>query len=584
MIWGNPAGAWALLGVPALLLVHVLQRRRQRVVVHTAFLLAPAANQSVSGRRLDRLRSSVSLWLQIAVVLCVAWLLVEPRLARQDLALKAVFVLDSSASLSAFRDEALLAVERRAAELARLAAHVDYTLLETALDRPALYAGRDLPAFRKALEAWQPCRPGHDVGPALEMGRRIAGGDGALVFVTDQVGEGLVEEERIAVGAPKDNVGFVTGDVSEKAGEGWGWHATIKNYGRSGARRTLGIAVDGRSAGQIPLELPPHSAREVGGALPPRARRAELRLDADALQLDDRMPLVVPQPRALRVSLPAADDETRAIERFLRTVAAVTRVTPGAEADLAVVLTDTAAASPGASVLLLGGRAASAKAATRDDAASAIVSADHPLMRDLTWSSLRLGGPPVPLPAAPAARREILAWAGTRPLIALDERRRLTFAFSLAKSNIERLPAFPLLLHRFSENARQSAPGIERANYETGELLPVLLRLGQAEWLLEREGLRRHADVQGELKAPWQPGYFRLSEGRDARVDGAAHFCDTREADLSGASSGVSGNARARATLVRLTRPDPLAPLALVLGLGLMLADWALGQRGSAGR
>ena len=106
LLFSNPAGFWALLGIPAVLLIHFLQRESRRVRASTLFLLEQLAPESAQGRRFERLRNSAALWLQLLAVLLFAWLLAGPRWLRPDSVQKVVFVLDSSASMSAFSGEA----------------------------------------------------------------------------------------------------------------------------------------------------------------------------------------------------------------------------------------------------------------------------------------------------------------------------------------------------------------------------------------------------------------------------------------------------------------------------------------------
>jgi hypothetical protein len=214
-----------------------------------------------------------------------------------------------------------------------------------------------------------------------------------------------------------------------------------------------------------------------------------------------------------------------------------------------------------------------------------IVASAHTLTEGLTWHGLQIaprGARPPREP--PSGRRDVLVWRGERSLITLDDQTHLVFAFALEASNAGRLPAFPLLLHRFCEAARLRADGVARANFETGQSLEETLQVGsEALGIVGEDGERRVTSI-ADLHAPWRPGYFRLTAGDDTRIDGAAHFADAREADLSTADSGVDAGALGTATQMRTTRPDPLAPLAVLLVLALMLADWAVVARGVARR
>ena len=78
LVLTNPLGFWALLGIPAVIVIHFLQRQAKVIPVSTLFLLAQTQRESVSGRRFDRLTNSIPLWLQLLMVLLLTWILVEP--------------------------------------------------------------------------------------------------------------------------------------------------------------------------------------------------------------------------------------------------------------------------------------------------------------------------------------------------------------------------------------------------------------------------------------------------------------------------------------------------------------------------
>src|ERR1043166_9797967 len=117
LTFANPWGLPALVGVPVILAIHFLQRESRRVVVSTLFLLEQMTPVSARGRRIERLRNSVPLWLQIFAVMLIAWLLAEPRWLRRDSAQSIVIVLDSSVSMSVFRDAMNKTLEARLGEL-----------------------------------------------------------------------------------------------------------------------------------------------------------------------------------------------------------------------------------------------------------------------------------------------------------------------------------------------------------------------------------------------------------------------------------------------------------------------------------
>ena len=64
--FGNPLGFLALLGIPAVLAIHFLQRRSRQAVVSTLFLLQQLQRESEGGSRFERLRPSIPLSPQVS--------------------------------------------------------------------------------------------------------------------------------------------------------------------------------------------------------------------------------------------------------------------------------------------------------------------------------------------------------------------------------------------------------------------------------------------------------------------------------------------------------------------------------------
>src|SRR4051812_42553645 len=109
----NAAGWWALLGLPAVLLIHFLQQKKKPRSVSTLFLLDHLEPESVGGRSWQRVRASAALFLQLLAVAVLTWMLLQPREIVETSSGRVVLVLDSSVSMQAFRNEAVAAVERQ---------------------------------------------------------------------------------------------------------------------------------------------------------------------------------------------------------------------------------------------------------------------------------------------------------------------------------------------------------------------------------------------------------------------------------------------------------------------------------------
>ncbi|MDP7657568.1 MAG: BatA domain-containing protein, partial [Roseibacillus sp.] len=132
----NPAGFFALLGIPALILIHFLQRQARVIPISTLFLLAHTQRESLSGRRFDRFTNSIPLWLQLLMVLLLTWLLVLPRYVRPASTQQVAVVLDSSASMSVFKDKLVSSLREKLPPLQGSASRLQLYLFESAAEKP----------------------------------------------------------------------------------------------------------------------------------------------------------------------------------------------------------------------------------------------------------------------------------------------------------------------------------------------------------------------------------------------------------------------------------------------------------------
>ncbi|MDR2675563.1 MAG: BatA and WFA domain-containing protein [Opitutaceae bacterium] len=383
-VFSNPAGFWVLLGVPAVLAVHFLQQRSRRVVTSTLFLLDALAPESRGGRRWERLRGSRALWLQLLAVALAAWVLAGPRWLRDESAQTVVAVLDSSASMEAFRAEAVRAVAENFSQSAGAAARTEWVVLSSDPRQPPLYRGADRREALRAAEAWRPRMGTHDCGPALRLARSLAGGAGVTWFVTDSRAKVPPDQPAVGVGRALANAGFAGAVVSREenvragntdadsagappparagnaragnaaaentaagtaadaadtaaggggAGEpppprpaaparrGHAWRALVRNFSGEPVRREWWIEAGGARTPSQTVEIGAGGLAELRGRFPDGADALTLVLAPDGFALDDRLPLVRPAPKRLTVAVEVADRETRAF--FQKIVAGV---------------------------------------------------------------------------------------------------------------------------------------------------------------------------------------------------------------------------------------------------------------------
>lgn len=577
--FGNLLGLWALLGIPAVLLIHFLQKERREVVTSTLFLLEDQQRESKSGIRLERLRNSLPLWLQILAVLLLTWILAEPRWLRPDSFQRVVLVLDSSASMSAFRAEAIAQVKEEARKLSTISARTDWILTETDLRRGTLYSGDDLSAFHAALETWQPLSASHSAQPALERGRGLLRQQGDIFFITSHPSaENPPGVTTISVGHPIPNCGFI-GLRIEKRPEGTVWKALARNYSDQPQTRQWETIFENHCSPPRELSFEPGQTLSLSGHFPPGAETGYLKLSDDAFTLDDWMPLARPQPKPLAILVEDHPALGAFAEPFLTSLPAWTAPSADKPEDLRLASrlpSQTHPARPGIYFLI-------ESDPPSQRLAGSLVAENHRLMRELNWQGLLIQA------TAPATQEEgdqVLLWQGDRPLIVLRNSGRdaqLLCNFDLRYSNAARLPAFVILLHRFIDEVREAQPTFSRRNLQTAQLISTGANpLGSAVTVHFQNAAGEETEQQLEafravrLNAPDTPGFWKISQGEQPLLQAAVHFADSREADFRAAASSRQGTDLAPVRQAENFSADFLTPVWLLLLGSILLFNWRL--------
>ncbi|MBI5362658.1 MAG: VWA domain-containing protein, partial [Planctomycetes bacterium] len=213
-MFAAPLGLLALLAVPAIVALHLFRRRFQPRTVSALFLWADADRTPLAGRKQERLRSSLSLWSEVAAALCLALAFAGLRGCGDQPGEHLVLVLDASASMDA-RSDARSAADRVREELARRIEELPrgsrVTIVESGT-HPKLLAGPA--AFpeeaARALARYAPRAQRHDLASSVAFALQLSGGGRVAVWTDRYEPERFPPEvELAAVGAPMDNVAIV---------------------------------------------------------------------------------------------------------------------------------------------------------------------------------------------------------------------------------------------------------------------------------------------------------------------------------------------------------------------------------------
>lgn len=585
ILFANPAGLWALLGIPVILLIHFLQRESKRVEVSTLFLLERLDRESVQGRRFDRLRNSVPLWLQLLGVLLLTWLLSEPRWTSGRSVQRVVLVLDNSASMEAFREDLIKALREKLPPLTSIVGTTEYAVIESSSNGSTLYRGTSLGELVSTLSGWEPAAGSHSPEQALRVGRGLAGTGGILVFVTDHNGELLpFGASRLAVGSPVDNVGFA-GLRIDTGEEKTVWRATLRNYSPTAQTRSWFLGTGGKRSEARTVSLEPGATCILQGEFPGEADRISLVLEPDRFTRDDALHLVKPEPKRLLVSRTGAPGAEPLIAGLIGSLENTTQATGGETPDLWFATYNPLAPAelPAVSIVLL-----YQEQVPGQFFKGPLVGSNHPLVTDLDWQGLIARS----TPSIPMADGDlVLLWQGERPLVFLREgggKRQLVFNFDVATSNAPRLPAFIILIHRFAALIRADKVAKELRNVELRQPLPLAYNSTTEAPDLEVMTEKGRGTIPlaraKQLRAPSEPGFFRVGQGGTVLLDAAANFADTREADLSKAGSASELGALPEAIRERQTEGDPVWFVWVLLLAAAMLVTWhLLGRKPQSG-
>lgn len=571
-VFSNPLGLLALLGVPVLLAIHFLQRRAVEVPASTLFLWRHALRDPSVGRRFDRLLPSVPLWMQLLAVLLVAWLLSEPRFPQAGSVARVAVVVDSSASMSVFRDEAVAALEKALPELQGRAAGLEITLLDADPRRPGLFTGTSVAELAAHLRRdWHPRGGAVDPARALRVARSLVSNEGVVVWLSDTPREDLPHDAvMIAVGGPVENVGFTGVEVTRVA-DGHQWMAMVRNYADTPQTREWSLhAGDAKSAARA-LELPPRGVVTLEGAFPAGEGPVRLVLSGDRFVLDDVLPMVVPRGKRLTLRAagpPLIDDLAR------RLVAALDDVEPAAAGDSPDVLVAAVAAGE------LPENSRAAVLFARDDSADgewhagALPADGHPLAGGLNWQPLATRtGPAFP----PRDGDTVLLWRDGRPLVFLRGEagaERLMCNFDPRHGNALTQPAFVVLLQRFVDRTRAAVIAPETAQLETGQRISVTRAPALPLEIRASDPAGRPLEHDDASRAPADPGFLTISQDGVVLLHAAAHFADTGEADFSACATGDTLAGAARAASMRHSTVDPAWRLWLLLVVAAVVVAW----------
>lgn len=551
MTFVNPWGLLALLAVPAIITIHLYQRRFPPLVVAGLHLWSVETRQSLPGRRREKLPVSTSLILECLAATLLALLLAGPRIGEANRVPHLIVVLDDSASMLARRDDGGRRSTVRDAAIREISQRVERAgrgavlSIVTSGVRPAMLIG---PAAswddaQRALAAWEPRSPRHAFEPAWDLALQLADDKTSVLFLTDAIPESppvvtsrnktdKAEKkeqpapqsttfpdrlEVVSVGERADNLAIEasrwTFDPTGAKGE---LFVRVRNFseqpqsaelvgqrnGETVLRKPISLAAGGAEStlfevpgglGEVTVSIGTGTSNNppaaTGAALQPGGDTVGSEARVDALEIDSRVDLIEPKVRMVTVALTLPEGMGAArIKRVLE-------VMPGVQfgsVDAAHLLIGPAGERPADNdrTWWLGVGPVSVAAADRE----AAVDVAGPYLLEKSHPLLDgivLGGVVWGGVQKGIENATPLISAGELPLMArITGTRTVGYLLNidLTRSNLTESPDWPILLTNLIELRRGELPGLSRWNYRLGEIVRFRLYEGAVDPITDGSG------------------------------------------------------------------------------------------------
>ncbi|MFT3840012.1 MAG: BatA and WFA domain-containing protein [Myxococcaceae bacterium] len=555
-----PLGFLALTALVPLFLAYFLRRRQKPRVVSALFLWRTPSQRAQAGPRFERFSRETSFLLETAMIITAALFLADVRCGKDAPKKHVVAVLDGSLSMRA-RTGSDTAAQKAVRALAKAAGDDGADLLTVVESgpHPRVIAGPQMETSRAigVLSSWTPAQPAHDFGPALTLARELSSAKNQRIYLfTDGPAAGEPvwppEVEVKSVGEPADNVAFLSAQRRDESGVA---RLTFRIGNFSKQKKTVELLVSGDGVQQktkVELEAGGSSVVRLGlktsGSL-------TATLPDDALKDDSSLTLPPAPVQEITVAeLEGLDANAQAaLRRFFAVANQVKLATDG---KLRI-------GPPGTNANITLG----ATGKLRSFVGPFFAEKDDPLLDDV-----ELAG--VVWTAGENPRGRPLISMGEAVLMSVEEDGRLHFNLDLARSDVQRTAAWPILMSNVLRDARLKLPGFPRKLLMLGEPAEVVTAAGARYAMVAPSGTKKPLFGAGAARIPLaEAGEWKLLADGDV-VDALAVLpLDARESDLS-ARGPYEVHATALAGLVEFGAERPRPRWMLALLLLLLLVDF----------
>ena len=373
-------------------------------------------------------------------------LLTEPRWTNTEKQVSIRVVLDSSASMSAYKEE-LNSVWSKMEKALEFDVPIYWDVISDRSTNHKVYQGNSLSELQKATEKWSPAGNTATLPEINNSSQELE--HSQYVFITDNKQYSAPQPfHTIAIGSPKSNVGF-TGFNSVNSGDGSQWEIAIKNYSNQKLKRLLKIEHSVNGIQEKAISLPPYSIQTISGEFPDQENPIHFSLDKDSFSLDDTYTLYPKQQNEIPVLISGSSNFQEWVYKWASKIPEWKIIDPSNEENAFFQISEITEANLPANqsgVFFM-------PPSKNGERIVLPVSLEHSLMHDLSISSLLIDS----YNGKYLDGFENLVIKGAKPIISNKSETRtqqLFFHFSPLESNLDRLPSLPVIIHRwFKKNS-----------------------------------------------------------------------------------------------------------------------------------
>lgn len=260
----NAIGLIALIGVPMIIILHMLKRKQKDVIIPSTYLWERAVDTSVQSKPWQKLKKSLPLILQLIAVTALGLAVARPYISAFGTAYNYVIVIDASASMNAedMGQTRLDYSKERAEKLIDSASALSKVTVIAADESPYVVYGPDTDKA-KAVSAVKSIKPtgggiGTDTLEGIIASEAAKTEGGIYIFTDNENSFKNIDANVFYAGKQTANCAITLASASEGS-----VLVNVRNYGETEEEKTVTVYLGNMAAAVSDVTIPAGSERSL---------------------------------------------------------------------------------------------------------------------------------------------------------------------------------------------------------------------------------------------------------------------------------------------------------------------------------